>query len=75
VRGLDAHEEVEVVGEKGCSEEFDAVASLSSTEDADQDLVEAGTRSEEESPVEGAAGELEDRAAGWNIEQGSSHLV
>lgn len=75
MRGLDPHEEVEVVGEKGCGEEFDAVAPLSSTEDTDQDLVEAGARSQEESAVEGAAGEFENRSTGGNIEQGSGHLV
>jgi hypothetical protein len=75
VRSLDTHEEMEVVGEKGPGEKYDAIAPLSPTEDADQDLVEARAGSQEKSAVKGAAGQLEDRAAGRNIEQGSSHLV
>jgi hypothetical protein len=75
VRSLDAYEEMEVVGEKGPGEEYDAIAALSPTEDADQDLIDAGARSQEESPVQSAAGQLEDRAAGRDIEQRSSHLV
>jgi hypothetical protein len=55
VRSLDTHEEMEVVGEKGPGEKYDAIAPLSPTEDADQDLVEARAGSQEKSAVKGAA--------------------
>jgi hypothetical protein len=66
VRVVDSQEEVEVVGREDHAVAEDAEPALGTAEDPADDLVEDEARAQEESGLEGADSDFDERAVLWD---------